>query len=72
MAVAERYQGRIHYYQIWNEPNIYPEWGEQTVNPEAYTELLCRTYAALKAVDPEHRGHQRGAGPDHRPERRAT
>ena len=52
-AVAERYKGRIQYYQVWNEPNIYPEWGNQDVNPEAYTDLLCRTYAALKAVDPE-------------------
>lgn len=51
-AVAARYRGRIHYYQVWNEPNIYPEWGEQAVDPEAYTELLCRTYDALKAVDP--------------------
>lgn len=52
VAVAERYRGRILYYQIWNEPNIYPEWGEANPNPEAYTDLLCRTYAALKAVDP--------------------
>lgn len=52
-AVAQRYKGRIHYYQVWNEPNIYPEWGEQAVNPEAYTGMLCRTYAALKAVDPD-------------------
>ncbi len=52
VAVAERYQGRLYYYQVWNEPNIYPEWGEQSVSPEAYTELLCRTYDALKAVDP--------------------
>jgi hypothetical protein len=52
-AVAGRYRGRIHYYQVWNEPNIYPEWGNQDVSPEAYTDLLCRTYAALKAVDPE-------------------
>lgn len=52
VAVAERYKGRLSYYQIWNEPNIYPEWGNQPVNPEAYTELLCRTYTALKAVDP--------------------
>ncbi len=51
-AVAERYRGRIDTYQVWNEPNIYPEWGEQAVSPEGYTELLCRTYAALKAVDP--------------------
>jgi hypothetical protein len=52
-AVAERYKGRIHHYQVWNEPNLYPEWGDQTVNAEAFTDLLCRTYAALKAVDPE-------------------
>jgi hypothetical protein len=53
VAVAEHYKGRIRYYQVWNEPNIYPEWGNQPVDPEAYTELLCRTYDALKAVDPD-------------------
>lgn len=52
VAIAERYKGRLFYYQVWNEPNIYPEWGEQPVNPAAYTDLLCQTYAALKAVDP--------------------
>jgi polysaccharide biosynthesis protein PslG len=52
VAVAERYKGRIFYYQIWNEPNIYPEWGEQFADPIGYTELLCRTYNALKTVDP--------------------
>ena len=53
VTVAERYRGRIHTYQILNEPNIFPEWGNQDVDPEAYTDLLCRTYAALKAVDPD-------------------
>lgn len=53
VAVAERYQGRITHYQVWNEPNLYPEWGDQTVNAEAYTEMLCRTHDALKAIDPE-------------------
>lgn len=53
-AVAERYKGRIHYYQVWNEPNGNEEWGrDREVNPEAYTEMLCRTYDALKAVDPQ-------------------
>jgi hypothetical protein len=52
-AVAGRYKGRVRYYQLWNEPNIYPEWGEQAVNPESYTELLCAGYAAIKKVDPE-------------------
>src|SRR5579859_5860155 len=50
--VASRYKGHIQFYQVWNEPNIYPEWGDQAVSPEAYTDLLCRTYKALKQVDP--------------------
>ena len=51
-AVAERYRGRIHHYQIWNEPNIYPEWGEAFADPAAYTDMLCRAHDALKQVDP--------------------
>ncbi|MCS7250978.1 MAG: cellulase family glycosylhydrolase [Anaerolineae bacterium] len=54
-AVARRYRGRIFHYQIWNEPNIAPEWGACptcAVDPEAYTDLLCRAYRRLKAVDP--------------------
>lgn len=52
-AVVERYQGRIGFYQIWNEPNIYPEWGNRPVDPEAYTNLLCATYERIKAIDPD-------------------
>ncbi|MCY3833709.1 MAG: hypothetical protein OXG85_11880 [Chloroflexi bacterium] len=52
-AVAQRYRGRITHYQVWNEPNIYPEWGNQPINPPRYVELLCRAYRALKAVDPD-------------------
>lgn len=52
-TVVQRYKGRIHYYQIWNEPNIYPEWGNQPVDPEAYTELLRVAYTRAKEVDPD-------------------
>jgi hypothetical protein len=52
-TVAQRYQGRIRYYQIWNEPNGNQEWGLQDVNPEAYTELLCEGYRRIKEVDPD-------------------
>lgn len=52
-AVAKRYRGRIRYYQLWNEPNIYPEWGENDPDPEAYAELLCAGYEAVKAADPD-------------------
>ncbi len=53
-AVAGRYQGRIRYYQIWNEPNGNGEWGHhQPVNPEQYASFLCLAYDAIKAVDPQ-------------------
>jgi hypothetical protein len=52
-AVVRRYKGRIHYYQIWNEPNIYPEWGEQPVDAAEYVELLKVGYTRAKAVDPD-------------------
>ena len=51
-AVAERYRGRVRYYQIWNEPNIYPEWGIDPSDPEAYTELLKTGAGAVRAADP--------------------
>lgn len=51
-TIVSRYKGRIKYYQIWNEPNIYPEWGEQPVNPIAYTELLKIAYKRAKEADP--------------------
>ncbi|MBN1138932.1 MAG: hypothetical protein JXM73_20270 [Anaerolineae bacterium] len=52
-AVVSRYRGRIRHYQVWNEPNIYPEWGEQPVSPEGYTELLKVAYTRIKAACPE-------------------
>ncbi len=52
-AVVERYKGRVRYYQIWNEPNIYPEWGEATISPEAYVDLLKVGAERARAVDPD-------------------
>jgi hypothetical protein len=52
-AVVSRYAGRITTFQIWNEPNIYPEWGEAPVSPEAYTELLCHAYGRAREANPK-------------------
>ena len=52
-AVAERYAGRIHAYQVWNEPNLSREWGNETPDPAGYTELLRVCYEAIKVADPE-------------------
>ena len=52
-TVVSRYRGQARYYQLWNEPNIYPEWGEQPVDPEGYTQLLCEGYRRAKDADPD-------------------
>ncbi len=51
-AFVRRYRGRIHYIQIWNEPNIYPEWGNRPVDPTGYVQLLEVAYRRAKAADP--------------------
>lgn len=52
-AVVQRYRGRVRYYQIWNEPNLYHEWGDQPVDAAAYTRLLQEAYRRAKAADPD-------------------
>ena len=52
-AVVSRYKGRIKYYQIWNEPNIYPEWGDQPADPAGYVRLLQIAYRRAKQADPD-------------------
>lgn len=52
-AVVTRYKGRVRYYQLWNEPNIYPEWGAYAIDPEEYTELLKAGAMAAREADPE-------------------
>jgi polysaccharide biosynthesis protein PslG len=51
-TVISRYRGKIRFYQLWNEPNIYPEWGEQDVNAVDYVRLLKIGYARAKQADP--------------------
>jgi hypothetical protein len=50
--LAERYQGRVRYYQIWNEPNVPFEWGDRPPDPVAYTRLLWLASQRVHAVDP--------------------
>jgi hypothetical protein len=50
--VTGRYRERIRAYIIWNEPNLAIEWGGQSPDPIAYTELLQAGYETVKAQDP--------------------
>jgi hypothetical protein len=52
-TVVDRYKGRVRYYQIWNEPNIYDEWGDQPADPAGYVELLKVAYRRAKEADPD-------------------
>jgi hypothetical protein len=48
-AIAQRYKGRIRYYEIWNEPND-PTYYTGTVAELA--ELTAEAYSIIKSVDP--------------------
>jgi polysaccharide biosynthesis protein PslG len=51
-AVVSRYRGRLRYYQIWNEPNIFPQWGDQPADPAGYVRMLQIAYRRAKEADP--------------------
>jgi hypothetical protein len=46
---AQRYQGQIASYEVWNEPDVSHFWDG---TPEQYYELLKDCYQGIKAADP--------------------
>ncbi len=51
-AMAARYRGRVQAYEIWNEQNLYYEWGREPLDASRYVQLLKLAYQAIKAQDP--------------------
>ena len=51
-AFVSHFRGRIKYYQIWNEPNVFPEWGNQPTSPEEYARLLQIAATRAREADP--------------------
>jgi O-antigen ligase len=51
-AVVSRYRGRIHYIQLWNEPNLANEWNWAPIDPQRFVALLRVGYARAKEADP--------------------
>lgn len=47
--LVRHYQAEIKHWEIWNEPNIFFWDGPK----DLYAELLSRSYAAIKEIDPE-------------------
>ncbi len=50
-AFAERYGGAIDYYQIWDEPNVEPNWGKRNADPAEYAQMLIPAAQAIRARD---------------------
>ena len=50
---VKHYEGRINHIQIWNEPNIFPEWGYRAVDPAGYVDLLKVAYHRAKQASPD-------------------
>ncbi|MGQ9552518.1 MAG: O-antigen ligase family protein [Anaerolineae bacterium] len=50
-AFARRYGTDVDFYEIWDQPNIYPYWGDQYVDAIAYTRLLREAATRIRASD---------------------
>ena len=51
-SLAQRYRGEIAAYQVWNEPNLSREWGNQQPSAAAYVDLLAACSEAIRRADP--------------------
>lgn len=52
-AFAGRYQDIVRFYQIWDEPNIAPHWGNRLIDPIGYALLLQKAAVAVRTADPD-------------------
>jgi O-antigen ligase len=52
-AFAARYGDRVRAYQIWDQPNIYPNWGKGAIDPAGYVALLQASSTAIRDADPD-------------------
>jgi spore germination protein YaaH len=51
-AFAAHNKGKVKAIEVWNEQNLWYEWGHEPLNAGRYVDLLCRAYRAIKAADP--------------------
>lgn len=50
--VVERYEDRVKYWEIWNEPN-HPGYWRPDPNPRDYARLVVPTATLIRRIDPE-------------------
>ena len=52
-SLVDRYQGRVHAIEVWNEQNLAREWNTaEGLNATRYAEMLRIAYQAIKSRDP--------------------
>jgi uncharacterized protein YraI len=49
---AGRYCGRVQAIEVWNEQNLWYEWGAESLDARRYIQLLAAAYRAIKAACP--------------------
>jgi O-antigen ligase len=52
-AIAARYADSVTYYQVWDEPNLFTNWGRIAPQTARYAAMLEGAYAAIHAADPQ-------------------
>ncbi|MGE5140440.1 MAG: O-antigen ligase family protein [Rudaea sp.] len=52
---ARRYGSQIDDYEIWDEPNVHPNWGDRNADPAEYGRMLHLAASAIRAQDPQAR-----------------
>ncbi len=66
-AVVTRYKGRIHAYEVWNEPNsiTFFQVAQGDSQAKKYAELLAFSYGIIKGIDRDARVLNGGFTPKH-------
>ncbi|MCX6050794.1 MAG: O-antigen ligase family protein [Chloroflexi bacterium] len=52
-AFARRYGAQVRFYQLWDEPNLAPHWGNRHIDPVSYAQLLKMAASAIRSADPD-------------------
>lgn len=50
-AFAAHNKGKVKAIEVWNEQNLWYEWGGEQLSASRYVDLLCRAYSAIKSAD---------------------
>ena len=50
--IVTRYKDRVHLWEVWNEPDLFPRFWDKRDDPENYALLLKTTHKKIKEIDP--------------------